>query len=113
MHLDDFDGVMIGRAAYHTPTDILADADRRVFGEARTPVDPVLAVRAMYPFIERELVAGTRLHQITRHMLGAFPGRPGARRWRRVLSEQANRPGAGLDVIEAALMAVEPARAAE
>lgn len=112
-HLADFDGAMIGRAAYHTPAEILADADRRIFGEAKEPVDPVLAVRGMYPFIERELAAGTRLHQITRHMLGAFAGRPGARRWRRILSEQANRPGAGLDVIESALSSVEPARAAE
>ena len=112
-HLQDFDGTMIGRAAYQAPADVLADADKRIFGDPGEPVDPVFAVRAMYSFIERELTAGTRLHQITRHMLGAFAGRPGARRWRRVLSEQANRPGAGLEVIESALMAVEPARAAE
>ncbi|MEM7213282.1 MAG: tRNA dihydrouridine(20/20a) synthase DusA, partial [Pseudomonadota bacterium] len=112
-HLDNFDGAMIGRAAYHGPAEILADADRRIFGVAHDSVDPVVAVRAMYPFMERELSAGMRLNQITRHMLGAFSGRPGARRWRRTLSEQAHLPGAGLEVVETALAAVEPARAAE
>ena len=112
-HLTDFDGAMIGRAAYHGPAEILAEADQRIFGQARAPVDPVVAVRAMYPFIERELSSGSRLNQITRHMLGAFSGRPGARRWRRTLSERAHLSGAGLEVIEAALAAVEPAQAAE
>jgi len=112
-HLSDFDGAMIGRAAYHGPAEILAEADQRVFDQAGAPVDPVVAVRAMYPFVERELESGTRLNQITRHMLGAFSGRPGARRWRRTLSEQAHLSGAGPEVIEAALAAVEPAQAAE
>ncbi len=67
----------------------------------------------MYPFIETELSLGTRLNQITRHMLGAFSGRPGARRWRRVLSERAHVAGAGIEVIEAALAEVHPAAAAE
>lgn len=103
-HLDTFDGVMIGRAAYHDPAGILGEADRRVFGDAtRLPVDPVDAVRAMYPHIEAELSEGTRLHAITRHMLGAFNGRPGARRWRRMLSEGAHLPGAGLELVERAL----------
>ena len=112
-HLGDLDGAMIGRAAYHNPADVLGDADRRVFGSADAPVDPVLAVRGMYDFVEAELSAGTRLNQITRHMLGTFSGRPGARRWRRVLSEQAHVSGAGIEVIEAALAEVLPAQAAE
>jgi len=112
-HLARFDGVMIGRAAYHQPAAILAAADREIFGEATPDADPVSAVRAMYPYIEAELAAGTGLHQIVRHMLGAFAGRPGARRWRRILSEGAHLPGAGIALIEDALAAVAPARAAE
>ena len=111
-HLADFDGVMIGRAAYHDPAGVLAAADRRIFGEPCKDVDPAQAVRAMYGYIEDELAGDARLHQITRHMLGAFAGRPGARRWRRILSEGAHLPGAGVALIEQALAEVEPARAA-
>ena len=112
LHLEQFDGAMIGRAAYHDPTGILAAADRRVFGVDRVDMDPVDAVRAMYPHIENELMAGTRLHQIARHLLGAFSGRPGARRWRRIISDGAHLPGAGVELIEEALMAVAPDAAA-
>jgi len=111
-HLARFDGAMIGRAAYADPTGILASADRVIFGVAGPDSDPVAVVRAMYPYIEDELSTGARLHQITRHMLGAFTGRPGARRWRRILSEGANRPGAGPELIEEALGALVPATAA-
>ncbi|MCL5777326.1 tRNA dihydrouridine(20/20a) synthase DusA [Limibaculum sp. FT325] len=111
-HLDRFDGVMIGRAAYHDPAAILGRADEIVTGCACEPVTPEAAVRDMYPYIEDALVRGVRLNQIVRHMLGAFAGRPGARAWRRILSTGAVRPGAGLEVIEAALAAVEPGRAA-
>ena len=97
------DGVMIGRAAYHTPFDILADADRRIFGVSRAPKTAVGVVEEMLPYIEAHLSAGGRLHQITRHMLGLFAGRPGARAWRRVLSEGATRPGAGPALVEEAL----------
>lgn len=107
-HLRHFDGAMLGRAAYHDPGAVLAAADRRVFGEAGPDADPVAAVRAMYAYIENELAAGTRLNQITRHMLGAFAGRPGARRWRRVLSERAHRPGAGIALLECALAEFVP-----
>lgn len=110
--LVDFDGIMIGRAAYHDPCALLSGVDRRIYGDELPDVDPFDAVRAMYPHIEKELAVGTRLHQITRHMLGAFAGRPGARRWRRILSEGAHRPGAGLALIEEALTAVSPAQAA-
>jgi tRNA-dihydrouridine synthase A len=110
-HLAHFDGAMIGRAAYHDPVGVLAAADRRVFGEPVPDADPAAAVRAMFGYIEAELAAGTKLSQITRHMLGAFAGRPGARRWRQSLSEGAHRPGAGLALLEHALGAVE-ARAA-
>ncbi len=108
-----FDGVMIGRAAYHQPWDILAEADTHIFGAKAAPFStPDQAARAMLPYIETHLAAGGRLHQITRHMLGLFTGRPGARAWRRILSEGANRPGAGPELVEEALThirAAEPA----
>ncbi|MBL4918918.1 tRNA dihydrouridine(20/20a) synthase DusA [Szabonella alba] len=95
------DGVMIGRAAYHDPAAVLIGADR-LWGEDHAP-DAVAVVQAMRPHIAAHLADGGRLHQITRHMLGLFHGRPGARGWRRVLSENASRPGAGLDVVDMAL----------
>jgi tRNA-dihydrouridine synthase A len=102
-HIDaGLDGAMIGRAAYHHPASVLAQADRRVFGADRqTSVHAV--VQEMLPYIEAELAAGQRLNQITRHMLGLFAGRPGARIWRRTLSEKAHLPGAGPKVLQEAL----------
>lgn len=103
-HLDQgLDGVMLGRAAYHEPWDSLAGADALIWGEAATLRDPEAAVDAMRGHIAAHLASGGRLHQVTRHMLGLFHGRPGARHWRRVLSERANQPGAGLEVLDAAL----------
>jgi tRNA-dihydrouridine synthase A len=103
------DGVMLGRAAYHTPW-LLAEVDRRVFGAPNPVSDPVDAVFAYRAYVERELDKSVRLHAITRHMLGLFTGTPGARKWRRILSEKANRPGAGWAVVEEALAAVAPER---
>ena len=100
------DGVMIGRAAYHTPSDILLPADRVIFGDHVADRTPHEIARAMMPYIERQLGQGNRLHAITRHMLGLFAGRPGARAWRRHLSEHATRDGAGPEVVEAALVRV-------
>lgn len=99
------DGVMIGRAAYHDPASVLVDADRRIFGEDRR-VTADEAVRAMLPYIEAELSQGERLNRITRHMLTLFQGRPGARKWRRILSEGAHKDGAGPELVEEALGAV-------
>lgn len=101
------DGVMIGRAAYHSPADILCAADRRVFGEGKDTA-PEDAVQAMLPYIERHLSSGGRLHQVTRHMLGLFAGRPGARAWRRALSDCAAQPGAGSEQVRQALGHVMP-----
>jgi len=106
------DGVMIGRAAYQAPA-MLGAADRLIFGEATPDVPPEAAVRAMLPYIEAERARGTGLHQIARHMLGAFQGRPGARAWRRTLSENAHRPGAGPELVERALAEVAPSEMAE
>ena len=96
------DGVMIGRAAYHQPADILCAADRRIFGTG-TDSTAEEAVSAMLPYIEDHLAGGGRLNQVTRHMLGLFAGRPGARTWRRMLSEGASRPGAGPELVQEAL----------
>jgi tRNA-dihydrouridine synthase A len=105
------DGVMVGRAAYHAPWVILGDADRRVFGTQNPVRSPEAAARAMIPYLQSHLGSGGRLHQVTRHMLGLFTGRPGARNWRRILSEEANRSGAGIGVLEKALASVEPVAA--
>ena len=103
-HLDaGMDGVMVGRAAYQRPWDLLAAADDlQGGGTALSPEEVVLKVR---PLIEAHLHRGGRLHAWTRHMLGLFHGRPGARRWRRILSEGAHRPGAGLALLDDALAA--------
>ncbi|WP_424970496.1 tRNA dihydrouridine(20/20a) synthase DusA [Dinoroseobacter sp. S76] len=100
---DGLDGVMIGRAAYHEPSRILSAADRRIYGRPGPDVSAEEAVEAMRPYIAAYLAAGGKLAQVTRHMLGAFAGRPGARGWRRILSEQGHRSGAGLEVLDAAL----------
>jgi len=97
------DGVMVGRAAYHQPADLLCSADRVIFESATPDTTAEDAVRAMLPYIEAHLSAGGRLHQITRHMLGLFSGRPGARAWRRMLSEGATVSGAGPELVEQAL----------
>jgi tRNA-dihydrouridine synthase A len=97
------DGVMLGRAAYHDPASVLIGADALWGASAGAGRDAIETVHAMRPYIAAHLAGGGRLHQITRHMLGLFHGRPGARAWRRVLSEGANRPSAGLDVLDLAL----------
>ncbi|MEO3414980.1 tRNA dihydrouridine(20/20a) synthase DusA [Roseovarius sp. CAU 1744] len=100
------DGVMFGRAAYHQPAEILCSADRRIFGRGDADSTVRTAVHAMLPYIENHLAGGGRLHQVTRHMLGLFAGRPGARGWRRTLSEGAVREGAGPELVLEALACV-------
>jgi tRNA-dihydrouridine synthase A len=105
--LEVVDGVMMGRAVYHDPW-MLADADRLLFGQDTNPASSRhQALESLYPWIEAELAAGTPLHHITRHLMGLFNGQPGARRWRRHLSENANRKGAGIDVLEKAASLVD------
>jgi tRNA-dihydrouridine synthase A len=105
VHLRCVDGVMLGRAAYHNPY-LLAGVDARLFGDARPPVTRAAIVARMLPYIEQERLAGTPLNAIVRHMLGLFQGVPGARAWRRYLSEHAHTKGAGPEVILAALARV-------
>ncbi len=97
------DGVMVGRVAYHDPAAILLDADARIFGAVSPHRDAGAVVLAMLPYIADHLAKGGRLNQVTRHMLGLFQGRPGARMWRRYLSEQAHKDGAGVQVVLDAL----------
>lgn len=108
------DGVMIGRAAYHNPADILQHADAEIFGTGHA-ADPVDVARAMIPYVDAHVAEGGRVHSVTRHMLGLFAGKPGARGWRRHLSQEAVREGASGAVIEQALDVLQTAqtRAAE
>ncbi len=107
-HLGHVDGVMLGRAAYHTP-DLLGAVDQRIFDEDRSAMSPAQAVEAYKPYVAEQLAAGTHLAAMTRHMLGLFHGLPGARAWRRILTVEGVKPGAGLDVIDRALAAVAEA----
>ncbi|MBU2982016.1 tRNA dihydrouridine(20/20a) synthase DusA [Lentibacter algarum] len=103
-HLEaGLDGVMIGRAAYHQPWEVLHGVDARVFGAEAAHKTPQEVVRAMLPYIDAHVTSGGKLGQISKHMLGVFTGRPGARAWRRVLSEGAHKPMAGTALVEAAL----------
>jgi tRNA-dihydrouridine synthase A len=115
-HLEHVDGVMLGRAAYQMPW-LLAAVDETLFGATAPVSDRIAAVRAFYPYIERQLSQGVFLSRMTRHMLGLFHAQPGGRLWRRHLSEHTHKPGAGIEVIEAALTrvtdAARPALAAE
>ena len=104
-HLSHVDGVMIGRAAYQTPY-ILAEADRRFFGDDAPPPSREEVVLRLLPYVQRQAEQGVPVKSITRHILGLFNGLPGARFWRRHLSESAHRPGAGSEVIVEALARV-------
>jgi tRNA-dihydrouridine synthase A len=101
-HLGVFDGVMLGRAAYQTP-ELLLGVDPHLFGEAAPVADGFEAVAAYEPYMAARLAEGVRLSSMARHMLGLFHGRQGARAWRRHLTIEAVRPGAGLAVVHDAL----------
>ena len=100
-HLRHVDGVMLGRAAYNTPW-LLHEVDSRIFAAEPPEANPLAVVERMKPYIAAQLAQGVWLQNITRHMLGLFHGMPGGRLWRRVLSEEASRPGAGLEVLDKA-----------
>ncbi|MBL8572570.1 MAG: tRNA dihydrouridine(20/20a) synthase DusA [Hyphomicrobiaceae bacterium] len=106
-HLAHVDHVMIGRAAYETPL-ILAGVDR-LLGHADPAApdpDPFAVAAAMAPYIAAHVARGGRVSNVVRHMLGLFPGYPGARAWRRILTVEGVKPGAGIEVLEAALAAL-------
>ena len=107
------DGAMLGRAAYQNPATLL-DVDPRLFAAPAPSGSREAAVEAHIPYLERKLGQGVPLHAMTRHMLGLFNAQPGGRLWRRVLSEQGVRRGAGVEVVRTALAQVTraPAEAA-
>jgi tRNA-dihydrouridine synthase A len=97
-HLARVDGAMIGRAAYQNPW-MLATADKDIFGHPDPGPSPDEVIERMAEYAEAHLAAGGRLSEVTRHILGLFQGVPGARAWRRHLSENAHKTGAGLEVL--------------
>lgn len=101
-HLQHLDGVMIGREAYQSPY-LLAEVDQQIFGLDTLVKKRSQVVQEMYPYIEQQLAQGSYLGHITRHMLGLFQNMPGARQWRRHISENAHKAGAGIEVVERAL----------
>ncbi len=106
--LDHLDGVMLGRAAYHEPA-LLGRVDAAVFGCADADVGPFEAVERHKSYLAARLAEGVPLSAMTRHMLGLMHGLPGARSWRRILTVEAIRPGAGIEVVERAADAVREA----
>ncbi len=111
-HLGWADGVMMGRAAYERPW-LMANVDSTIFGDADPVATPEDALLRFLPYVERELAAGTHLAAMTRHVLGLFAGRPGARQFRRHISENAHKPGAGIEVLRQALALIAPAALVE
>jgi tRNA-dihydrouridine synthase A len=106
--LDAMDGVMLGRAAYQNP-ELLLGVDPELFGEPAPVADAFAALDAFRAYAAQQLSNGVRLHSMTKHLLGLFPGQPGARLYRRHLSTEALKPGAGLAEYDAAVALVRDA----
>jgi tRNA-dihydrouridine synthase A len=109
-HLDAMDGVMLGRAAYQNP-ELLLGVDPGLFGEEAPVANAFAALDAFRPYVAGQLARGVRLHSMTKHLLGLFPGQPGARLFRRHLSTEALKSGAGVEVLDAAVAIVRDAMA--
>lgn len=97
-HLIHVDGVMIGREAYHHPY-LLAEFDQALYGDERAPLTRTEIIEALLPYVEQQLKQGVPLARMTRAILGLFQGQPGARAWRRYISEHAHLDGASAEVI--------------
>ena len=110
-HLEAVDGVMLGRAAYKSPA-LLLDVDRMLFAVRNPSARAETVLERMLPYAARELERGTRLSSIVRPMMGILNGKPGARKFRRLLTEESVKPGAGLDVLQAAIGAANEAGSA-
>ncbi|ODT07782.1 MAG: tRNA dihydrouridine(20/20a) synthase DusA [Mesorhizobium sp. SCN 65-20] len=111
-HLGHVDGAMLGRAAYHTPA-VLTGADALLRGEEAADFDFAALIDVMADYAARHIAAGGRLGHVTRHMVGLFHGHAGARRYRQILSTDANKPGAGPEVLRHAFAAVDLGAASE
>lgn len=107
-HLNHVDGVMMGRAIYHDPY-LLAQADKLLFDDQHSVLSRHEIIQQMLPYIEQRMSQGRPIKSITRHLLGLFQGQPGARAWRRHLSENAHLNGAGIEVLTDALALVPDA----
>jgi tRNA-dihydrouridine synthase A len=101
-HLDHVDGVMLGREVYHDPY-IIADVDRLFFADPITPKSRREILELFRPYMESNISRGVPLAQLVRHIMGLYHGMPGARRWRRILSEQAHQSATGMEIIEQAI----------
>lgn len=106
--LSHVDGVMLGREIYHNPY-ILAQVDQQFYQSSRAVPSRTDIVEAFLPYVAMQLKQGTRLHAMSRHILGLFNGMPGAKKWRRHISENASREGAGVEVLQQALSHVADA----
>lgn len=105
-HLQHVDGVMVGREAYQNPY-MLAQVDQLLCGSTKAVMSREAVIEAMLPYIQAHLQAGGRLNHITRHMIGLFQGLPGARAWRRYLSENAHKNGADIEVVKQAYQSIQ------
>jgi len=105
-HLRHVDGAMVGREAYANPY-VMADVDRRFFGDVRNIESRHQILQNYVPYVERQLAKGRRLHQMAKHLVGLFQGQPGARAYRRTISENAHKKGADVSVLEKAADCVE------
>jgi len=103
--LDQVDGVMLGREIYSNPY-LLAEVDQKIYGSSSPIVTREQVMEGFMAYAEEQLHKGVRLNYMTRHILGLYQGMPGARRFRRVISEQAHQPNAGIDVLKRALEAL-------
>lgn len=92
-HLDYVDGVMVGRYVYQNPMSLI-NVDGQIFNAKQQPIDEATIIDAMCEYADRHIANGGRLSHVTRHMVGLFHGRNGARKWRQILSGEANRPDA-------------------
>lgn len=106
IHLQHVDGVMVGREAYQNPM-LLSEIDQQIFAKDHVITNPISVIEQLFPYIEVELAKGTQLNHIMRHTLGIFNGKKGAKQWRRYLSENAHKKGAGLEVVEKALSFIQ------
>ena len=105
-HLKHVDGVMLGRAAYHSPW-VLAECQQALLGQG-APQRREDVITRLTEYLERQRSRGMPVKSITRHLLGLFQGQPGARKWRRYLSENAHRDDNDIEILKRALAAMEP-----
>ena len=105
MHLQHVDGVMVGREAYHNPW-VLAQVDAQLYGTSTAVDDRKAIVEAFLPYVQQQLEQGVPLGHMTRHILGIFQGMAGARAWRRHISENAHKAGAGVALLREAMQMV-------